>query len=377
MPRSLQTAVDRVEHAIEEIRAGKIVILVDDEDRENEGDLCMAADAVSPETINFMAKHGRGLICLALTTETVNRLRLPMMVRDNRSQLGTAFTVSIEAKEGVTTGISAADRAHTIRTAVAAGTQAEDLVSPGHVFPLCAKPGGVLQRAGQTEGSVDLALLAGRAPSAVICEIMNEDGTMARFADLQRFAQTHDLHLLSIADIVAYRLRHESLVQRVTSADVTSLGGKVWRAHVYETKVESRQLLVLTLGAVDSSPTLVRVHTGSALIDIFGARAPERLSADEAVKRIEAEGRGVFLFLPNPMSLAEDLMRYANTLDKQAPSAEVDRMSVLRQYGLGAQVLAELGLRDIRLLTNHPRKIAGLDAFGLRVVEDVTVNGVH
>ncbi len=377
MTRSVETSVERVEQAIAEIRRGRMVILVDDEDRENEGDLCMAADSVSPEAINFMARYGCGLICLALTSDAVQRLRLPMMVRDNRSQLGTAFTVSIEAREGVTTGISAADRAHTIRTAASLDCKADDLVSPGHVFPLCAKPGGVLQRAGQTEGSVDLAVLAGRAPSAVICEIMNEDGTMARYPELQQFAKTHGLHLLSIADVTAYRLRHESLVRRVKSAHVSTRSGKVWHAHVYETKVESRQFVVLTLGDVDASPTLVRVHTGSVLLDMFGARVKERLSADDAVSEIEKEGRGVFLFLPSPDNLAVELERYEQTVEAGIQAPAPDRLSILREYGLGAQVLADLGLRQIRLLTNHPRKIAGLDAFGLQIIEEVALTPIH
>ncbi|MCB9667769.1 MAG: 3,4-dihydroxy-2-butanone-4-phosphate synthase [Myxococcales bacterium] len=371
MPRLLASAVERVERAIHEIQAGRMVILVDDEDRENEGDLCMAADQVTPESINFMARYGRGLICLALAEEAVHRLRLPMMVRDNRSPLGTAFTVSIEAKEGVTTGISAHDRAHTIRTAASADCKAEDLVSPGHVFPLCAKPGGVLQRAGQTEGSVDLAMLAGRAPSAVICEIMNEDGTMARFAELQQFAETHGLHLLSIADVATYRLRHESMVRRVRGAEVPSASGKMWRAHVYETKVKSRQLVAMTLGSIDNSPTLVRVHTGSALLDVFGARAPGRLLSHDAVRQIESEGRGVFLFLPSPDDLLTELERYEQASGSTPMSEAQDRLSVLREYGLGAQVLADLGLSHIRLLTNRPRRIAGLDAFGLQIVEEV------
>ncbi|QQR88997.1 MAG: 3,4-dihydroxy-2-butanone-4-phosphate synthase [Myxococcales bacterium] len=365
-------AIERVKQALADIRDGKMVILVDDEDRENEGDLCMAADQINPESVNFMALHGRGLICLALEESQVRRLQLPMMVLNNRSPMGTAFTVSIEAARGVSTGISAADRALTIKTAVNPQAKADDLISPGHIFPLCARPGGVLQRTGQTEGSVDLAKLAGRAPSAVICEIMNEDGTMARHQDLLRFSETHGLRMLSVADLVRYRLAHESLVEKIETADIKTKSGQQWQAHVFQSPSESRQFLALTLGKLSAEPTLVRVHTGSALTDIFGALCQGRLPAQDAVGRIEQEGCGVFLFLPTRMKLAEDLRLYQS--ERTQESLPTQSAAVLHEYGLGAQILAKLGLQQIRLLSNRPRKMAGLEAFGLKVVEQVSIN---
>jgi len=363
-------SIERVLRAIEEIRAGRMVVLVDDEDRENEGDLVLAADLATPETINFMARHGRGLICLTLTDERVQRLELPMMVDDNRSPRSTAFTVSIEARHGVTTGISAADRAQTVRTAVAKDARPSDLVSPGHIFPLRARPGGVLQRMGHTEGSVDLARLAGAEPAGVICEIMNDDGTMARYPDLVRFAAQHGLHLLSIADVVTYRLQNERLVRAVESATIELGTGTQWRAHVYETTANRRPFLALVLGEIGPDPTLVRVHTGSILADVFGVRATGRVIAPDAVRVIEREGRGVVLFIPGQVDLARDL---AVHVGKDVPRAPEEQGVVLREFGLGAQVLADLGLRSLRLLTNRPRRIVGLDAFGLEVVEQVLV----
>ncbi|HEX6239292.1 MAG TPA: 3,4-dihydroxy-2-butanone-4-phosphate synthase [Polyangiales bacterium] len=364
-------AIRKVERAIDEIRAGRMVIVVDDEDRENEGDLVMAADKVTPEAINFMAKYGRGLICLSLTEQRVRQLGLGMMVDDNTSNRSTAFTVSIEARHGVSTGISAADRAHTVLTAVAPDAHPRDLVSPGHVFPLRAVPGGVLQRAGHTEGSVDLARLAGFAPAGVICEVMNDDGTMARRPDLEKFAQEHGLHLCSIADLIQFRLRRERLVRCVGSGEVTLGSGKTWKAYAYGVEGERREFLALVHGEVDKSPTLLRVHTGNVLGDVFGVPSPGRVTAHEAVDRIEKEGRGVVLFLPGRNSVRTDLAIHLG----EDPDVLVDQNNVLREFGLGAQVLVEVGLGKVRLLTRRPRRIAGLEGYGLEVVEQVTFDG--
>jgi len=363
-------SIERVHRALEDIRAGRMVILVDDEDRENEGDLCMAAEKVTPEAVNFMAKYARGLICLTLSEEKVRELDLPMMVDENRSSRGTAFTISIEARHGVSTGISAADRAHTVRTAVAKDARPADLVSPGHIFPLRARPGGVLQRTGHTEGSVDLARLAGLEASGVICEIMNDDGTMARMPECHDFAEKHGLRILSIAELIQYRLQTERLVTRVLAGEITLPSGRVWKAYAYESAVESRQFLALQLGEVDEQRgTLVRVHTGSVLGDVFSVRGGQRVVAADAVARIEAEGAGVLLFVPGRVDLARDLAFHTG---QELPAAPLEEHGlVLREFGIGAQVLADLGLSRIRLLTNRPRRIAGVDAYGLEVVEQV------
>jgi len=362
-------AIRRVELALEEIRQGRMVIVVDDEDRENEGDLVMAADKVTPEAINFMAKYGRGLICLTLTEERVRRLGLPMMVDENTSNRSTAFTVSIEARHGVSTGISAADRAHTVLTAVHADARPQDIVSPGHVFPLRAVQGGVLQRAGHTEGSVDLARLAGLSPYGVICEVMNDDGTMARRPDLEVFAKEHKLHICSIADLIQYRLLRERLVHSTLSGEVKLPTGKTWKAYAFGVEGDERDFLALVLGEVDRGPTLVRVHTGSMLGDVFGVHAGDRVVADDAIARIEQEGKGVLLFLPGRTSVKSDL---AFHLGKPI-AAPMDNGVILREFGLGAQVLVELGLGQVRLITNRPRKIAGLEGYGLEVVEEIPV----
>ncbi len=364
-------AIRNVERALEEIRLGRMVIVVDDEDRENEGDLVMAADKVTPEAINFMAKYGRGLICLTLTEERVRRLGLAMMVDENTSNRSTAFTVSIEARHGVSTGISAADRAHTVLTAVNADARPQDIVSPGHIFPLRAVQGGVLQRAGHTEGSVDLARLAGLAPFGVICEVMNDDGTMARRSDLELFAKQHDLHICSIADLIQYRLLRERLVGVRGVGEVTLPSGTVWKAHAFGVEGDDRDFLALVLGEVDRSPTLVRVHTGSILGDVFGVRAGERVNASEAIARIEREGKGVLLFLPGRISVKNDLAFHLG----EEVHAPMDNGAVLREFGLGAQVLVELGLGQVRLITNRPRRIAGLEGYGLEVVEEIPVSG--
>jgi len=361
-------AIERVLGALDDIRQGKMVILTDDEDRENEGDLVMAAELVTPETINFMATHARGLICLSLTEERVKLLDLPMMVDHNRSSRSTAFTISIEARDGVTTGISAADRAHTVRVAVSPSARATDIVSPGHVFPLRAKPGGVLQRTGHTEGSVDLARLAGLDPSGVICEIMNDDGTMARAGDLEKFAETHGIRLLSIADLIEYRLARERLVRVTREAPITLPSGGAWHARVYSVLVDQREFLALVHGEVDRSPTLVRVHTGSVMGDMVGLERASRVQMREAVQAIETEGKGVILLLPGGAPLSDDLAFFQGE-EVQRPPRE--HGEVLREYGLGAQVLADLGLGKIRILTNRPRRIPSLDGYGLEVVEQL------
>ena len=365
-------AIERVHRALEDIRAGRMVILVDDEDRENEGDLVMAAEKVTPETINFMARYGRGLICLALTEERVSQLDLPMMAPANRSSRSTAFTISIEAAEGVTTGISAADRAHTVLTAVRSDARPSDIVSPGHIFPLRAKPGGVLQRTGHTEGSVDLASLAGLGPAGVICEIMNEDGTMARMPDLVRFADTHSLRILSIADLIQFRLQHEQMIQRLSEAEVTLPSGRTWKATTYGSPEGERQFLALRLGELDESPTLVRMHTASVLGDVFGVRTRGRVVMRDVIDRVEEEGKGVIVFIPPfTVDLEADLAMRTGQKVQRPP---LEQGEVLREYGLGAQVLRDLGLRRIRLLTNKPRRIAGLEGYGLEVVEQLVVS---
>ncbi len=375
------TFVERVQRAITEIHAGRMVILVDDEDRENEGDLVLAADIATPEAVNFMALNARGLICLTLTEDHVQRLGLPMMVEDNNSQRSTAFTVSIEAREGITTGISAFDRAHTIRVASAPAATARDIVSPGHIFPLRARPGGVLQRTGHTEGSVDLVRLAGHAPSAVICEIMNPDGTMARLPDLEVFAQKHGLHILTIEDLVHFRLQRDRLVRRIETVPFRPAGfEKTWQAHVYE-GIESRQFLALSLGEMRADePTLVRMHPGAMFADLF---APPHSPAGrepigggvhlyEAMHKIEQAGSGVVVYIP-PRRI--DLAAELRSLRGEAPNGTRDvspsGAPAQREFGLGAQVLLDLGLQRIRIMTSNPRKFVGLGGYGLEVVEQV------
>jgi 3,4-dihydroxy 2-butanone 4-phosphate synthase/GTP cyclohydrolase II len=372
--------LSRVNAAIADIRAGKMVILVDDEDRENEGDLTMAAQFCTPDAVNFMATHGRGLICLTLTEGQIDKLRLPMMQSPGRSgpSLGTAFTVSVEAKHGVTTGISAKDRAHTMRVASAPDCRPDDLVTPGHVFPLRARNGGVLVRTGQTEGSVDLARLAGLNPAGVICEIMNDDGTMARMPDLETFGKKHELRILSIADLIQYRLQTESLVTKKSECPITlDATGTEWRAIAYETAIDGREFLALVKGKVENadSPVLCRVHTGSVLGDVFASTPRDGgKHLREAVSRIEAEGRGVVVYIPTRGTPSAEIAahRAHQTPTEPPPAAIAD--SPLREFGLGAQVLSDLGLRNIRLLTNNPRKISGIHAYGLTVVERVPLS---
>jgi 3,4-dihydroxy 2-butanone 4-phosphate synthase / GTP cyclohydrolase II len=363
--------LERVNGAIADIRAGKMVILVDDEDRENEGDLTMAAQFITPEAVNFMAMHGRGLICLTLTDEHIHRLSLPMMTAPGRSAptLGTAFTMSIEARHGVTTGISAADRAHTMRLAASPECKPEDLVTPGHVFPLRSRTGGVLVRTGQTEGSVDLARLAGLTPAGVICEIMREDGTMARMPDLEVFAKKHALRIVTIADLIQYRLQTERLVRRVTQGTVRlDETGTEWTANVYESTTDGRQFVALVKGDLQSAaPVLCRMHSGSTVGDVFASTPRDGgRNLREAIRRIEAERRGVIVYLPPRLKLSEEVLSINGALPAPAPGD-----SPLREFGLGAQILADLGLHQIRLLTHNPRKIAGLSGFGLSIVETV------
>ncbi len=375
-------AISRVERAIEEIRTGKLVILVDDADRENEGDLCMAGELVTPEAINFMAKHGRGLICLALTDEWIRNLRLPMMVDEfaNETRFGTAFTVSIEARRGVTTGISAQDRATTIRTALKDDVSPEDLVRPGHVFPLRARPGGVLVRTGQTEGSVDLARLAGLKPAGVICEIMNEDGEMARMPELEVFARTHGLSIVSIADLIEYRLHGETLVRRVVESQLPTRYGD-FSAIAYENDVDPYTHLALIKGRLGGDkPVLVRVHSECLTGDVFGSmRCDCGNQLAGALTMIEREGRGVLLYLRQEgrgIGLMNKLKAY-NLQDDGCDTVEANKQlgfkPDLRDYGIGAQILRDLGVRKMRLMTNNPKKIIGLEGYGLQVVERVPI----
>jgi len=373
--------ISSIKEAIVDIRSGKMVILVDDEDRENEGDLCMAAQFVTPEAINFMAKYGRGLICLTLTEEHADKLGLFPMVRDNRSRFGTAFTVSIEAKRGVSTGISAADRATTILASIADDVQAEDLVSPGHVFPIRAKRGGVLVRTGQTEGSVDLARLAGLKQSGVICEIMKDDGTMARMPDLEVFAKEHNLKIVTIADLIEFRMRHESLIRRAASATLPTRYGGEFKMIVYENDVDEMKHIALVKGDFDENDeVLVRVHSECVTGDIFGS---ERCDCGDQLRRamsiINDEGKGVIVYmhqegrgigLVNKIRAYELQEKGKDTVDA---NIELGFKDDLRDYGIGAQILVDLGVRKIRMLTNNPKKIVGLEGYGLTVTERIPI----
>ncbi|MCB9741276.1 MAG: 3,4-dihydroxy-2-butanone-4-phosphate synthase [Alphaproteobacteria bacterium] len=369
----------RVEQAIADIRAGRMVILVDDEDRENEGDLTLAADMVTPEAINFMATHGRGLICLTLTEERVERLGLTMMSANNQSPYSTAFTVSIEAREGVSTGISAHDRARTIEVAVDPSKGPNDLVTPGHIFPLRARDGGVLVRTGQTEGSVDLARMAGLKPAGVICEIMNDDGTMARMPDLERFAAKHQLRIVAVADLIKWRLRNERLVQRVMDARLPVPEHGTFNCRVYRSLSDGGLHLALWKGELEGTP-LVRVQSANPVGDVFRAGSSDAAAQlDRAVAMIGEQG-GVFLYMNIHGGHSDDLlsMMRAHLLPPEGaePAPPPSRGSDgggLRQFGSGAQILLDMGVRRMRLLTNNPRKIVGLEGFGLEVVERVSI----
>ena len=371
----------RIARAIEAFQKGEFVILVDDEDRENEGDLAVAAEKITPEKINFMAKYGRGLICLAITEDRADELNLPLMVQDNTSKFETAFTISIEAKKGVTTGISAHDRAVTILTAIADETTAEDLARPGHVFPLRAKRGGVLVRTGQTEGSVDLAKIAGMKPAAVICEIMNDDGTMARMPQLEKFSEEHNIPILTVADIIEYRLKKEILVHRVSEAKIPTLYGGDFQMILYENEVDDFQHIALVKGDVSGDePVLVRVHSECFTGDVLGSmRCDCGDQLHTAMHMIDEAGRGVIVYMRQEgrgIGLANKLKAYClqdRGKDTVEANIELGFDADLRDYGLGAQILVELGVKRIKLMTNNPKKLKGLEGYGLEVVERVPI----
>ena len=374
-------AIGRVSRALEEIKAGRMVILVDDEDRENEGDLTMAADMVNPEAITFMATKGCGLICVTLTPDRVDDLGLQMMVDENQAPLGTAFTVSIEAAEGVTTGISAADRATTILAAIADDATPDDLVQPGHVFPLRARKGGVMVRVGQTEGSVDLSRLAGLKPAAVICEIMDDDGTMARMSSLEKFSEEHGIGICTIEDLVEYRIRTESFVSRAAETVIpTSFGGD-FRMIAYENDLDDLLHIALIKGEIDpQEPMLVRVHSECMTGDIFGSlRCDCGDQLHKAMALMEKEGAGVILYLRQEgrgIGLVNKLKAYElqkNGLDTVEANEELGFQADMRDYGIGAQILVDLGVRKMKLITNNPKKMIGLEGYGLSVVEQVPI----
>jgi 3,4-dihydroxy 2-butanone 4-phosphate synthase/GTP cyclohydrolase II len=379
--RTESMSLSRIEDAVEDIRNGKMIIIVDDEDRENEGDVVCAAEKVTPEIISFMAVHGRGLICMPITEERADELNLPPQTANNTSSMGTAFTISIEAREGVTTGISAADRAKTILTAVDENTKPWDLARPGHVFPLRAKRGGVLVRVGQTEASVDIARIAGLKPAAVICEIMNDDGTMSRMPELEVFAEKHDLIIISVADLVRYRVEKELLVRRVVETTLPSEYGD-FRAAIYENEMNGETHVALVLGDVSDTTesVLVRVQTENVTFAMFGCTLGEASQAmRSSLQKISEEGKGVVLYLrqrDNNLDLVDQLKTYALMQERSIdfPSAKKETgYGKLHDHGIGAQILKDLGVRKIRLLTNHPPKVNAIEAFGLEITDCVSL----
>ncbi len=359
------------EAIIDEARNGRMFILVDDDDRENEGDLVIPGQMATPEAINFMARHGRGLICLALTKERADTLDLRPMTNTNRSRNETAFTVSIEAREGISTGISAADRARTVAVAIDASHGADELVSPGHVFPLVARPGGVLVRAGHTEAGVDISRLAGLNPSAVICEIMRDDGSMARLDDLMDFARTHGLKIGTIRDLIAYRLKKDHMVERAASTAFTSSGGAEWQAQVFRDKATGEEQLALVHGALDPTrPVLVRMHSLDLFADVLGEKGPRSGQLQGAMRMIEAEGSGVVVALH--AAAPGSLSRSADVRSGKPPASGPE----FRSYGIGAQILAALGIHQMVLLTNTHHSPVALSGYGLEIIEERPIEGV-